>query len=182
MREIDWRPGSGRIALYSDAELALVKEINESDVSAAERLNQVDRIHDLKFELDAELVVPVVEEEEQGEQLCLTDPLSATRKQALARTTDPWTSREAAESLSRDRLRETQAAVLHAFRIMGPMHHEWLITAYARHRKDEGWPEQSQSGLRTRTKELVDGGLLEDTGRVVILGSGRASKIWQLCQ
>jgi hypothetical protein len=167
MKEIEWRPGTGRVAFYDDAELELARELG-----ASEAPQQVDLLHDLKFELDAFLIDEPLEEP-AGEQLSLRD-------EAHARTTDPWTSHAAAASLSREDLRETQAAVLEAFRIQGPMHHEALIDLYEPKRWDMRWPQQSVSGLRTRTKELVDGGLLGDTGRVVILGSGRASKIWEV--
>ena len=96
---------------------------------------------------------------------------------AHARAGDPWTSHAAARSLDPDRLRATQAAVLACFQYHGPMHHEALLAAYAARR----WqPPQSPSGLRTRTRELVEGGLLRNSGRTVRLPSGRASIIWEV--
>jgi hypothetical protein len=41
-------------------------------------------------------------------------------------------------------------------------------------------PRQSESGIRTRRKELVERGLVEDTGRRDILVSGRKSIIWKV--
>lgn len=99
--------------------------------------------------------------------------------EAHARTTDPWTSHAAARSLTADRLRDTQAAVLDAFHRYGPMHHERLVLAYLEERWRWGWPLQSVSGLRTRTSELVAAGYVEDTERTVRLPSGRQSKVWR---
>ena len=101
------------------------------------------------------------------------------RDKAFARTGDPWTSHAAAASLSPERLTRTQAAVLAAFDRFGAMHHELLIEKYEAERVEQGWPMQSVSGLRTRTSELVDRGLLRDTGRVVPMPSRRASKVWE---
>ncbi len=97
--------------------------------------------------------------------------------EAHARTSDPWTSHAAAASLDEDRLSATQEAVLDCFRRYGPMHHELLIHRYLPG-GSPAWPTQSQSGLRTRTRELVAGGLLCDTGETVVLASGRKSIVW----
>ena len=105
---------------------------------------------------------------DRDEQLSL-DP----QPLAHARTGDPWTSHAAARSIEPAKLRESQQAVLAFFRKNGPMHHDHLTRHYV------GPPWQSQSGLRTRTKELVDLGLIQDTGRTVRLPSGRSSIIWE---
>lgn len=97
-------------------------------------------------------------------------------RQAHARNGDPWTSHAAARSLGDRKLRETQEAVLTAFRTFGPMHHEQLVAAY----ESLGLRRQSVSGLRTRTSELVALGHLRDSGRVTTLVSGRKSIIWEL--
>ena len=161
MKTIEWPPSSGRQADYSTAELALVRKLREQydagAISRAELETQVGVLHDLKVECDAS----VVEDE----------PQAATR--AFARTTDPETSRAAAASLSPETLRASQRQVLDAFRRFGQMHHERLIERY------DGDP-QSDSGLRTRTRELVDAGLLRDSGERVLLSSRRQAIVWEL--
>ncbi len=130
------------------------------------------------------LLPDVVPERETSDKLRYRD--SARRKretvtatQAHARTSDPWTSHAAARSITAEELRETQEAVLACFVRFGPMHHERLIERYAESYAEAAWPRQSVSGLRTRTKELVDADLVEDTGQFVRLPSGRRSIVWQ---
>lgn len=110
------------------------------------------------------------------DQLSLDDAASEAR----ARTTDPWTSHAAAQSIPFEKLRESQKAVYDCFVTYGPMHHDALVHRYGSHWK--GWPRQSASGLRTRTKELLDAGFIEDTGETVRLPSGRQSKVWRASQ
>ena len=106
----------------------------------------------------------------------MSEQLSLT---AHARTSDPWTSREAARSISPDKLRASQRAVLECFKSYGrPMHHAALVRAYRPLAIAEDAPWQSESGLRTRTKELVALGMLKDTGQTVTLESGRKSIVW----
>jgi hypothetical protein len=98
---------------------------------------------------------------------------------ARARTTDPWTSHAAAASISEKDLRESQKAVLDAFRTWGPMHFDEVIANYEEAKWRRGYPRQSESGIRTRVKELRDAGFIEDTGRTVRLPSGRQAKVWR---
>jgi hypothetical protein len=99
---------------------------------------------------------------------------------ARARPTDPWTSHAAARSIPLDKLRDSQRAVYECFRRHGPMHHQRLVTIYDYVRATTGWPLQAESGLRTRTHELVDKGLLENSGDVVVLPSHRKSIVWRV--
>jgi hypothetical protein len=99
--------------------------------------------------------------------------------EARARTTDPWTSHAAARSIPEDKLRDSQRAVLDAYRTWGPMHHDMMVENYEEARWRRGYPRQSESGLRTRTKELREAGYIEDTGKTVRLPSGRQSKVWR---
>ena len=99
--------------------------------------------------------------------------LDLFKQQAHARTTDPETSHAAAESIKPDALRATQAAVLDAVRRHGPLTDTRLISVAA----VERW-KMSPSGLRTRRTELVDRGLVYDTGSRVRLKSGRMSTLW----
>lgn len=90
--------------------------------------------------------------------------------------TDPETSHEAALSITPKRLRDTQAAVLGMFHDYGPMTHEQLIERYL---GDEDKPQQTDSGLRTRCRELVRLGKVRDSGKRDRLASGRQAIIWE---
>lgn len=98
---------------------------------------------------------------------------------AFARRADPDTSHEAAASITPDTLRDSQAAVLRVLRASGPMTDEELIGMYG------GWcnvtdlPRQSDSGIRTRRKELERLGFLRDAGRKRT-ASGRAAIVWMV--
>lgn len=94
---------------------------------------------------------------------------------ALTRTTDPETSREAAASVKG--LREKQVLVLDVFILYGQLSDELLIWNY------RNWflsTPQSESGLRSRRAELVRKGLLKDSGKRVKTASGRNSIVWEL--
>jgi hypothetical protein len=99
---------------------------------------------------------------------------------AHARTTDPITSHEAAASIKSEELRRSQQAVLAMFHSFGPMHDQLLVERYGYTTSSRGLPVQSESGLRTRRRELVDQGMLEDSGRKIVLDSGRKSIVWKL--
>lgn len=86
------------------------------------------------------------------------------------------------ESLTTTQLRKTQTAVQACFVKHGAMHDEALVAVYQATRLAEGWPQQSESGLRTRRSELVDAEMLRDTGRTVKLQSGRSSIVWNLSE
>jgi len=85
------------------------------------------------------------------------------------RTTDPSTSKAAAASLPEGRIRHSQEQVLAVLR-RGPATDSELVVALA--------GEQSPSGVRTRRKELVEKGLVRDSGDRVRLPSGRQSIVW----
>ena len=93
-----------------------------------------------------------------------------------ARRTDPSTSRNAAASVRE--LTTKQRAVLSTFRVRGPMTDEQLVEVYGRMVKHSLYPEQSQSGLRTRRKELVRRGELADTGEKRRMQTGRMAIVW----
>lgn len=96
---------------------------------------------------------------------------------ARARTTDPATSHAAAASIAD--LRASQAAVLAMFIFYGELYDQQLVERYQREERE---PMQSESGLRTRRRELCDAGLIERTNRTVRLPSGRKSYVWRLTQ
>src|SRR3954469_21723826 len=89
----------------------------------------------------------------------LPDPRPSTplTLEAHARKTDPATSHAAAASLG-PKLRETQHAVYEALLIGGPMTDTQLVTFYGRNELALHLPLQSESGIRTRRRELVDAG------------------------
>jgi len=97
---------------------------------------------------------------------------------AYARSTDPSTSHAAAKSLPSDTLRRSQMAVLSVLCERGPMDDQHLLREYPWHPVFKALP-QSDSGLRTRRKELVSQGLVEDSGMKVESSSGRRMIVWQ---
>ena len=100
---------------------------------------------------------------------------------AQARVTDPQPSHDAAASLTPDILRASQEAVLFVLRQHGPMTDFDLITKYRRYVDLSALPAQSDSGIRTRRKELIT------LGRVALYGearleSGRKASVWRALQ
>lgn len=93
---------------------------------------------------------------------------------ARARTTDPDTSHAAALSLSSHAIRDTQQEVLDVLREYGPLT-DRSILAILWNTKGK---TQSPSGLRTRRSELVDLGLVVDTGRRNTAPSRRQEIVW----
>lgn len=95
---------------------------------------------------------------------------------AHARRTDPPTSHEAAKTVNRvpGKLRQSQRDVLDLFYRFGPMHDELLIQ-----RAEEAGVTQSDSGLRTRRRELVDLKFLEDSGQKTTTKGGGETTIWR---
>jgi len=92
-------------------------------------------------------------------------------KMVKARNGDPVTSHLAAESV--DNVTETQAFILRCLK--RPRNDAELINAYRAYKTA---PRASESGIRSRRAELVDRGLVIDTGARVKLTSGRYSIIW----
>ncbi len=90
-----------------------------------------------------------------------------------ARADDPATSHAAAASVKG--LRDSQNAVLRVLWVSGPATDEQIAVRYE-HLADA--PRQSPSGLRTRRKELVERGLVVDTGHTRKLKSGRKAILW----
>lgn len=89
---------------------------------------------------------------------------------AVARSTDPGTSWEAARSITPEKLSLDQQAVLDVLRRRGPMTDERI------RRHVIGI---SDSGCRTRRSELVAAGLVRDSGRKDTLRSGRRAIVWE---
>ena len=96
---------------------------------------------------------------------------------ANARRTDPSTSHEAARSIRDVPL--NQRAVFDVLGAFGPLIDEDLISHYDRSVVMWNNPQQSDSGIRTRRKELVDMGLVFDSGVKGRTEGGRASIRWE---
>lgn len=107
-----------------------------------------------------------------------TDPIRVAGvvagARAKARRTDPRTSHEAAASVGD--LNLSQQMVYDTLREHGPMHDE-LISLTIR-----AVPGNyiSLSGARTRRHELVELGLVEDSGTTVLTESGRNTIVWKV--
>lgn len=96
-----------------------------------------------------------------------------------ARHTDPETSHDAAASLREERVRRSQQHVLTLLRREGPLTDSAISELYPRYYPNPT-DRQSPSGLRTRRAELVDQGLVEDSGERATLPSGRKSIVWRV--
>lgn len=101
------------------------------------------------------------------------------RQAPVSRITDPETSRQAAASISVDKMRETQKVILDILDRFGPACDE-DIAVYARQLESLGEaPKQSPSGLRSRRAELVTAGLVRDSGERAKTTSGRQTIVWE---
>lgn len=101
------------------------------------------------------------------------------RKVAHARSTDPSTSQIAALKVSSN-LSENQQSVLEAFIEGGAMTDVELVRFYQSNTGSFFWPLQSESGLRTRRKELTDVGLIVNTLRKIRVDGHGLSIVWDL--
>lgn len=108
-----------------------------------------------------------------------TLPLESPRRRS--RRGGSETSLQAAESVVD--LRENQRAVRAALERLGRATDERLVAYYRANAGIEtGWPEQSESGIRTRRHELVEQGFAEDSGRKAEITTGRQAIVWQPTQ
>jgi len=94
---------------------------------------------------------------------------------AVARHTDPETSHEAAESISRERITAVQRALLWLLAAWGTLSDEQIALRYP-----ASAPPASPSGLRTRRCELVQRGLVEHRGFTVMERTGNRTRTWGL--
>lgn len=98
---------------------------------------------------------------------------------AHARNTDPSTSHSAARSVQN--ITATQQAIMKLLQIQ-PMTDQRLVefyTAQIRMGADaRDFPRASESGIRSRRAELVDAGLVKDSGAREKLESGRSAVVW----
>jgi hypothetical protein len=104
---------------------------------------------------------------------------SRTPGAGRARSTDPPTSHAAAASARQTTA--TKQAILALFDEFGPMDDVTLVDRYLERLDAHAAPPAQPSGIRTRRCELVEDGLLLDTGRRVTLQStGRKAIVWAL--
>lgn len=103
------------------------------------------------------------------------DALADAATEAHARSTDPWTSHAAAESLSEAAIRASQHAMYGVLRQLRIATGRTIEHVYNR---TPGLPRQEPSGLRTRRRELADAGLIFDSGLKEKLPSNRWAILW----
>lgn len=97
---------------------------------------------------------------------------------ARARTGDPDTSHEAAASITEAHLSAAQTLILSLIRAHGPLADHELDAAYERQRGLGLDIQISPSGVRTRRRELVDAGLVEQHGDT-LSPTGRRAFTWR---
>lgn len=95
------------------------------------------------------------------------------------RASDPETSMTAALSISQSDLTETKKNILALLRAKA-MTDEQLLDEYLSWAKVMDLKLISPSGLRSRRSELVDAGLIMDSGKRLPSKSGRAMIVWSL--
>ncbi len=91
----------------------------------------------------------------------------------LTRQSDPDTSLKASQSITGEAKEASERFVLHALKSHGPLTDEMLLHVAAQH--GEHW---SPSRIRTARKQLVDKGLVEDSGIKARTDSGRLAIEW----
>jgi hypothetical protein len=108
-------------------------------------------------------------------QITIEDAL--THITPVARRTDPTTSHAAAASVD---LRDSHRAVADCFEAYVELTDEELLRVYRQRQVSHVYPAQSDSGLRTRRRELVDLRVLENSGRKARMETGRLAIVWTL--
>ena len=94
-----------------------------------------------------------------------------------ARSTDPWTSKDAAMRVA---VQPLQDRLIYVFEAGYPMTDDELLLEYARAASLYRWKPATPSGIRSRRSELVEKGLLIDTGKTRLTATGRHSIVWGL--
>lgn len=79
--------------------------------------------------------------------------------------------------MAKEKIRQSQMEVMRALRRVGPCDDTTLVNEIQSNER-YGW--QSESGIRTRRKELERQGMVIDTGKRVALESGRTARVWGL--
>lgn len=91
-----------------------------------------------------------------------------------ARLTDPATSHAAAASVNRAELPYVKRSILTIMALDGPLTDDELWDIW----QARMTTQISPSGLRTRRRELLDDGLVRDTGERRTLPTGRSAIVW----
>lgn len=94
------------------------------------------------------------------------------------RTLDPSTSHQAAASVRN--VGKTQQVILKLLTEYALADQDLIQFYNNRARTDVNVPRASESGIRSRRAELVELGLVKDTGRRQKLDSGRSAIIWSV--
>jgi hypothetical protein len=100
------------------------------------------------------------------------------RCEPKARRTDPVTSHIAALTVSNQS--PTQERILKILTNVGAMTDDKIAFYFADCVANLSWDPVSPSGLRSRRAELVDQGLVRDSGRRERTASGRLSIVWEV--
>lgn len=91
---------------------------------------------------------------------------------------NPQTSVDAAEEALRGAA-STRARILTIVKLHGPLTSDDLVIHYQRYRALFGWKPVSDSGLRSRTVELSDDGLVKRMEAIYGLSRfGRRAQLW----
>lgn len=98
---------------------------------------------------------------------------------ARARNTDPTTSHEAAASVSLTNTEIIRQVILDMLAVQ-PATDCFIQDSYRKLREGYGWPRVGESTIRTRRAELVDAGLVEESGEYERLETGRRAIVWRL--
>lgn len=114
--------------------------------------------------------------EERRAEVALEEMRLADEMRAHARNTDPTTSHAAARSVRNQT--DTHERILDLLERFGDATDEELVIYWRQMRDLADWPAISPSGLRSRRAELVDLGLVVDTGRRGKTASGRSCIVW----
>lgn len=98
---------------------------------------------------------------------------------ALARRTDPETSKTAAAHAARRRLR-VRDRVAYLLEQHGPLADHELAELYENVRREHGWPEAAASSLRSRRNELyIDGEAEVVPDLVRRTPAGYVARVWR---
>lgn len=130
--------------------------------------------------MDAPTLFDHQEIQDHYDNVEVPDPMELVRQSAGARLTDPETSRQAARSISRDKMRKTQRQIIEVLTRFGSACDEDIQIYFSQLSDVESWPLQSPSGLRSRRAELVKAGLIVDSGERSKTSSGRQTIVWEL--
>ncbi len=95
-----------------------------------------------------------------------------------AKRTDPQTSHDAARSVRN--LASTRSSILWIYEVYGSMVDDKLVAHYNKLTYQGIARKASDQGIRTRRKELVEMGKVQDSSDRKKLESGRQAIVWEL--